>query len=86
MKFGISFAFGMGCGIIFLLSFLGLAWKWGFLNYFGLLFLAALISATFKLRKITDDTSWVLPLWLGFGAGSVAGFIIHSAVQRSLSH
>jgi hypothetical protein len=86
LRFVISFVFGIGCGLLFLLSFLGLSWRWGFLNYFGILFLGLLISATLKLRKITDNTDWVLPLWLGVGAGSIAGFIVHTAVQRSLNH
>jgi hypothetical protein len=86
MKFAVSFAAGIVCGLIFAASFLGTPLKWSFTNYFGFFFLVTLFLAVRKIKQVTDDTTWVLPLWLGVATAVVLGVIFRLTLYNSLTH
>ena len=72
LKWILSFLFGCGCGLIF---GAGLGFSW----WLAGVFLFALVGFTAKLKNVTDDNRWVVPLWIGSAVGAVVWFALARA-------
>jgi hypothetical protein len=82
MKFLLSFALGIGGGLLFL-------WSSGFQfalpNLFGTIFLVGLFGGTWWLRSTSTNRSWFPAFWLGFVVCYMVGVVAGAAFGISLS-